>query len=85
MDLKAQIRTFILSNFYVGDPSSVTDTTSLLQESIVDSTGVLEVISFLEMTYGITVDDSEMTPENLDSIESIARYVTSKQAVPQPA
>ena len=79
MDLKAQIRTFILSNFYVADPSSVTDTTSLLQESIVDSTGVLEVISFLEMTYGITVDDSEMTPENLDSVESIARYVTSKE------
>ena len=81
MELNAQIRTFILSNFYVADPSTVTDATSLLQEGIVDSTGVLEVISFLEMTYGITVDDSEMVPENLDSIESIARFVTSKQAV----
>jgi acyl carrier protein len=80
MELKAQIRTFVLSNFYVADASSVTDATSLLQEGIVDSTGVLEVISFLEMTYGISVEDSEMVPENLDSIDSIAGFVQGKQA-----
>jgi acyl carrier protein len=85
MELNEQIRTFILSNFYVADPATVTDATSLLQEGIVDSTGVLEVISFLEMTYGITVDDSEMIPENLDSIASIARFVRAKQPAPVAA
>ena len=79
MEPKDQVRTFILSNFYVADPATVTDATSLLQEGIVDSTGVLEIISFVEMSFGVTVEDEEMLPENLDSIAAIARFVARKQ------
>jgi len=78
MDIKQQIRVFITSNFYVADPSTLADDASLLDQGIIDSTGVLEIIMFLEDTFGFKVADSEMVPENLDSIVSIAAYVTRK-------
>jgi acyl carrier protein len=79
METKRQIREFVTSNFYVADPASLEDGTSLLDQGIVDSTGVLEVIGFIETTFGITVEDSEMLPDNLDSIERIASFVARKQ------
>jgi acyl carrier protein len=83
--LKAQIRTFVLANFYVADPAQVPDNRSLLEEGIIDSTGVLEIISFVESTFGIAVEDEEMIPANLDSIDGIARFVQRKQAaMPAP-
>ncbi|MEY2953939.1 MAG: hypothetical protein RLZZ401_2026 [Pseudomonadota bacterium] len=75
-----QIRSFVTSNFYVADPSALQDSASLLDGGIIDSTGVLEVIGFLEDTFGFTVEDSEMLPDNLDSIERIASFVARKQA-----
>jgi acyl carrier protein len=75
MDIKQQVRAFITSNFYVADPSTLADDASLLDQGIIDSTGVLEIIMFLEDTFGFKVADSEMVPENLDSIESIASFV----------
>ncbi|HYG56045.1 MAG TPA: acyl carrier protein [Burkholderiales bacterium] len=78
MQLIDQVRSFILSNFYVANPETVFDDTSLLDSGIVDSTGVLEIISFIEATFGVTVDDSEMLPENLDSIDAIAGFVKRK-------
>ena len=78
MDIKQQVRAFITSNFYVADPSTLADDASLLDQGIIDSTGVLEIIMFLEDTFGFKVEDSEMLPENLDSIVSIAAYVTRK-------
>ena len=82
MALKQQIRDFVSSNFYVADPKSLEDRTSLLDQGIIDSTGVLEVIMFIESTFGVTVEDSEMLPENLDSIERIAAFVARKTALP---
>lgn len=79
METKQQIREFVTSNFYVADPASLEDATSLLEQGIVDSTGVLEVIGFIETAFGITVEDSEMLPDNLDSIERIASFVARKQ------
>jgi acyl carrier protein len=84
MALNQQIRDFVTSNFYVADPKSLEDRTSLLDQGIIDSTGVLEVIMFIESTFGVTVEDSEMLPENLDSIERIAAFVARKQ-VPMAA
>ena len=84
MELKKQIRDFVTSNFYVADPAALEDRTSLLDQGIIDSTGVLEVIMFVETTYGIAIEDSEMLPENLDSIERIAAYVARKSAQPVP-
>lgn len=75
-----QIRDFLASNFYVADLKSLSDTASLLDQGIVDSTGVLEVIGFIEETYGVMVDDSELLPENLDSIEGIAKFIARKRA-----
>ena len=79
MALNQQIRDFVTSNFYVADPKSLEDRTSLLDQGIIDSTGVLEVIMFIESTFGVTVEDSEMLPENLDSIQRISDFVARKQ------
>ena len=79
MKLQQQIRDFVTANFYVADPKALEDRTSLLDQGIIDSTGVLEVIMFVESTFGVTVEDSEMLPENLDSIERIAAFVARKQ------
>jgi acyl carrier protein len=79
MEIKQQIRSFLTSNFYVADPAALEDTASLLDQGIIDSTGVLEVIGFLETTFGISVEDSEMLPDNLDSIERIADFIARKK------
>jgi acyl carrier protein len=74
-----QIRDFLASNFYIADVKSLSATASLLDQGIVDSTGVLEVIGFIEETFGITVEDSELLPENLDSIQGIAQFIARKR------
>jgi acyl carrier protein len=79
MALRKQIRDFVTTNFYVADPKTLEDSTSLLDHGIIDSTGVLEVIMFVETAFGVTVEDAEMLPENLDSIERIAAFVERKQ------
>lgn len=79
MDIKEQVRSFITSNFYVTDPTKLEDSASLLDSGIIDSTGVLEVILFIEKSFGIKVEDSEMLPDNLDSIERIANFVAGKK------
>ncbi len=79
MDTRDQVRTFVTNNFYVANPAALLDDASLLDEGIVDSTGVLEVIAFLEDTFGITVEDAEMLPDNLDSIERISAFVERKR------
>ena len=79
MELQQQIRDFVTANFYVADPESLEDRTSLLAQGIIDSTGVLEVIMFIETTFGVSVEDSEMLPENFDSIERMVSYVGRKK------
>ncbi len=77
--LVASIRSFVTTNFYVPDAAALRDDASLLDTGIIDSTGVLEVISFLERDFGIQVADDEIVPENLDSIERLASYVQRKR------
>lgn len=79
MEIKEQIRAFVMSNFYVAKNTSLEDGVSLLDRGIIDSTGVLEVIFFIEETFGIKVEDSEMLPDNLDSIERIANFIERKK------
>jgi acyl carrier protein len=78
--LRQQVREFVVTNFYVADPSALSDEMSLLDHGIIDSTGVLEVIAFLERDFGIQVADEEIVPENLDSIERVEAYVRRKRA-----
>jgi acyl carrier protein len=84
MNHTQRVREFVRSNFLVSDDVALTDQASLLELGIVDSTGVLEIIAFLERTFGLAVDDDEIVPENLDSIERIAAYVARKQGAATP-
>jgi acyl carrier protein len=79
MTVQQRVRQFIIENFYVSDPSELTDDASLITGGWVDSTGMLELISFLEAEYDIRVADTEMTPENLDAIVRIAAFVERKR------
>ncbi len=74
-----EIREFVVTNFLFGqEGTGLTGDQSLLESGVIDSTGVLELVAFLEQRYGITVGDRELLPENLDSIQNIARFVAGK-------
>jgi acyl carrier protein len=76
--MRAKLRKFIESNFYVPEGEPLSDDGSLLDRGVIDSTGVLELIGFLQDEFGIEVKDEEMLPENLDSIAKLDAYVTTK-------
>jgi acyl carrier protein len=61
-------------------PEDLNDSGSLLDLGIIDSTGVLELVGFLEETYEIEVDDEELIPDNLDSINNLVKYIETKKA-----
>jgi acyl carrier protein len=75
-----EIRTFIVSNFLFGKQSAFSDEQSFLESGIIDSTGLLELVSFVEERYGIAVADADLVPSNLDSLRNISRYVSEKVA-----
>jgi acyl carrier protein len=78
-DISLAVRRFIAENFLFRDEGdAITHDASLLDAGIIDSTGVLELVCFLETTFGIQVADDEMLPENLDSIRAITSYVGRK-------
>jgi acyl carrier protein len=77
-DIAAEVRTFIRQNFYLEEGLDLGDDVSLVTGGLVDSTGMLEVIGFLEATFGIKIGDQEVVPANLDSIGRIRAFVTSK-------
>ncbi|MBZ5679330.1 MAG: acyl carrier protein [Acidobacteriia bacterium] len=72
------VREFIVENFLFNQERTFTDDDSFLGEGIVDSTGVLQLVTFLEETYGITVEDEDLTPENMDSVNSVAAFLSRK-------
>ena len=80
METRQRVREFVTGNFFVQDASDLTDASSLLELGVVDSTGVLEIMGFLENSFGVVVEDDEIVPENLDSIERIAAFVERKRA-----
>lgn len=79
-DIKQQIREFVIENFLMGDASSMLkDGESFLETGTIDSTGVLEVVTFLESQFSLKVDDKDLVPENLDSVNNLARYVERRK------
>lgn len=81
MSPRKQIKDFILKNYlFTSDEAALADDTSLLGSGIMDSTGALELILFLEESLGIKVLDAEMVPDNLDSVEKITSFATRKAA-----
>ena len=82
-DLKQSIRTFIETSFLFREGrGGLTDGESLLGAGLIDSTGILELVTYLEGEFGIVVQDEEIIPENLDSVDQITAYVFSKQPLP---
>jgi acyl carrier protein len=75
-----RVRQFIVNNFLFGDGSVLTETTSFLQNGIIDSTGVLELVQYLEQTHNIAIADHELVPENLDTLNNIQRFLEKKLA-----
>jgi acyl carrier protein len=79
--VESEIRAFIADNFLLGDDmKDLPRSASLIDAGIIDSTGVLELVGFLEGRYGIRIADHELLPENLDSIDNVVRFVGEKQA-----
>ena len=76
---KEKIRAFVVENFLFGSDENLENNTSFLDEGIIDSTGILELVSFLEEEFSITVDDEELVPENLDSINNVTAYLERKK------
>src|SRR3546814_12521249 len=79
MGRRQEIKQFILGNFlFTDDDSAFTDDTSLIQQGIVDSTGILELIVFIEETWPVRVPAEDMTPANYDSLGAIDRYLEGR-------
>jgi acyl carrier protein len=79
----SEIRAFIVETFLFGDGSRIENRTPLLESHIVDSTGILVIVEFLEDRYGIQVEDSELVPDNLNSIANISRFLQVKRQAKQ--
>jgi acyl carrier protein len=83
--IRAELTEFIVTNYLFGDVTRVPrDDDDLVEEGIIDSTGVLELIEFVESHFGIEVSEAETVPENLSSISALTTFVLSKQSVREP-
>ena len=80
MGTEQQVRDYIAENFLFGSEDDLSSSQSLLESGVVDSTGVMELVLFLEQTFQIEVGDEDLVPENLDTINDIARFVKHKLA-----
>jgi acyl carrier protein len=77
--IKNEIRNFIVETFLFGDTSqALADNASLIDSGIVDSTAVLELVAFIEERFSIAVQDADIVPANLDSIDSISAFVQAR-------
>jgi len=82
MDTNTKIQAYIAKNLLFSDNGfAYDDDDSFLEEGIVDSLGIMEMVMFVEETFSVTVEDHEITPENFDSVNKLAQYIQSKQAV----
>jgi len=80
MSIREKLRSFVLENYlFTDDPSALDDTDSFLEKGIIDSTGILELINFVEGEEEIQIADEEMLPENLDSIDRLVAFIERKK------
>jgi acyl carrier protein len=79
MSVEQRVKQFIVENFYVSDEAALTSETSLVTGGYVDSTGMLEVVGFVETEFGVRVADTELVPENFETIARIAAFIARKQ------
>ena len=74
------IREFIVETFLFGDGEGLSDDTSFMETGIIDSMGILKVADFIDRTYGIRLQPDQFIPDNLDSVEKIAGFVSRNRA-----
>ena len=84
-DFIGPVRSFITENFLFGRDGGLKEDESFLDTGIIDSTGILQLVVFLEKTFNIQVRDEELLPENLDSLQGISQFLRSKLAGPSRA
>ena len=75
------IRSFIVESFLLGHDSGFDNSESLLESGIIDSTGIMHVVAFLEETFGVAIEDDDLVADNLDSVERIAAFVERKRTL----
>lgn len=75
MNYLETVREYVVENFLFGDASQLQEDTSFLESGIIDSTGILELINFIEEKYNIRVDEEDLVPENFDSLKNIVQYL----------
>ncbi|HAH19534.1 MAG TPA: acyl carrier protein [Candidatus Omnitrophica bacterium] len=79
IDIKKKIKVFIIENFLLGDSSNnLNDEDSFFEKGIIDSTGVLELVSFVEKSFNVKFEDEELIPDNLDSINKVSDFILKK-------
>ena len=79
IDIKRKLNVFIRDKFLLGNKGVVlNDYDSFLEKGIIDSTGVLELVNYIEETFGIKIDDEELIPDNLDSLDKLTNFITKK-------
>jgi len=82
MSYSKSVRDFVVATFLFGDGASLKDDTLFMGGGIIDSTGILELVEFLEETFAIKIANEEMIPENLDSVNRVAQFIAKKTAHP---
>jgi acyl carrier protein len=84
MTIEERIKQFIVENFYVSDAAALTAETSLIHGGYVDSTGMLEMVGFLEQEFSVQVSEEELVPENFETIARIVAYLEGKRGTRAP-
>ncbi len=84
MEYIPTIREFVVENFLFGDGAHVSNDTNFFEKGIIDSTGILELVSYIEETYNLTIEDEDLIPENFSSLNTVAAFLQKKQLVNSP-
>lgn len=78
-EIRKKLREFVTDTFLIADEDEeLNDSDSFMQTGLIDSTGILEVTNFIEAEYQITIEDDEMVPDNLDSIDNLVKFIMKK-------
>jgi acyl carrier protein len=77
-EIRQAVRQFVVDNFLFGQDGDLQDGTSFMDQGIIDSTGILELVAFVEKTWDVKVEDEDLVPDNMDSLDNICAFIQSK-------